>query len=158
MILVQNSICAPGCLRIRSARYKIDRIVIHIAEGTAAGTQTWFANPTRPVLTATHYLVAKNGTIFRFADERYKLYHAGSRTEAGWNDRSIGIEHEGWTDKADGSEAQLDASATLVRDIAARNKIPLDRSHIIGHCEIPGVDHTDPGPRWPWDAYMERLR
>ena len=29
-----------------------------------------------------------------------------------------------------------------------------ERAHIIGHHEVPGTDHTDPGPHWDWDLYI----
>jgi len=61
---------------------------------------------------------------------------------------SIGIEHEGYL--AHGhrwyTEAQYQSSAKLVRNLAARFNIPLDRDHIIGHEEIPArIRDTRPG-------------
>jgi hypothetical protein len=29
-----------------------------------------------------------------------------------------------------------------------------DRAHIIGQYEVPGSDHTDPGPNWDWVRYL----
>src|SRR5688572_24364985 len=55
-------------------------------------------------------------------------------------------------------------SAALTVDIASRQGVSLDRSHIIGHVEVPGCSsgsgggascHTDPGGGWDWDYYME---
>jgi MYXO-CTERM domain-containing protein len=54
-------------------------------------------------------------------------------------------------------------SAALVVDIATRQGVPLDRSHIIAHYEVPGCNspggggagcHTDPGTGWDWDRFM----
>ncbi|MET9133681.1 hypothetical protein [Streptomyces antibioticus] len=36
-----------------------------------------------------------------------------------------------------------------------RYGIPVDREHIVGHVEVPGTDHTDPGEHWDWDRYMK---
>src|SRR5205823_3600132 len=36
--------------------------------------------------------------------------------------------------------------------------IPADRAHIIGHNEVPGTDHSDPGPTWNWTYYMSLVR
>ena len=54
--------------------------------------------------------------------------------------------------------------ALEVRDLAKSYGVPLDREHIIGHDEIPGVTaarqagmHWDPGPYWDWDRYMQLL-
>ena len=38
--------------------------------------------------------------------------------------------------------------------VCARYGIPVDREHIIGHVEVPGTDHTDPGPGWDWKKYL----
>ena len=31
-------------------------------------------------------------------------------------------------------------------------------SHIAGHDQMAGNDHRDPGPDFPWQAYMHRIR
>src|SRR2546429_476351 len=36
--------------------------------------------------------------------------------------------------------------------------VPAARSHIIGHNEVPGTDHSDPGPTWNWTYYMSLVR
>jgi hypothetical protein len=46
------------------------------------------------------------------------------------------------------------AAAALVCAISARQGIPLDRAHVIGHNEVPGSTHTDPGPTWDWPHFM----
>jgi hypothetical protein len=57
------------------------------------------------------------------------------------------------------------SSAALVRYLAAKYNIPLDRAHIIGHDDVPGPTsstqagmHWDPGPFWDWARYMALLR
>jgi hypothetical protein len=56
------------------------------------------------------------------------------------------------------------ASAKLVRYLALRLGIPLDRNHIIGHDNVPGTVpstvagmHWDPGPYWDWHHYFDLL-
>jgi uncharacterized protein YgiM (DUF1202 family) len=34
----------------------------------------------------------------------------------------------------------------------------MDRSRIIGHNEVPGATHTDPGPYFNWSYYMSLVR
>jgi hypothetical protein len=79
---------------------------------------------------------------------------------------SIGIEHEGYAIKAGSwySEPQYESSAQLVKYLAAKFGIPLDREHIFGHDEVPGpLDsyvagmHWDPGPYWDWNHYFSLL-
>ncbi|HEY5932985.1 MAG TPA: peptidoglycan recognition family protein, partial [Kofleriaceae bacterium] len=100
-----------------------------------------------------HYLVdSVTGTTVQMADERLVVFH-----DACFNEESIGIEHEGYVEAGQlwYSDEQYEASARLVRDIAKRHEIPLDRDHILGHGEAPDCsDHTDPGPGWDWDRFM----
>ncbi|WP_010471205.1 N-acetylmuramoyl-L-alanine amidase, partial [Streptomyces somaliensis] len=58
----------------------------------------------------------------------------------------------------DFTPAMYAASARLTAGICARYGIPVDREHVIGHVEVEGTDHTDPGPHWDWDRYMELVR
>jgi N-acetylmuramoyl-L-alanine amidase len=46
------------------------------------------------------------------------------------------------------------ASAALTAEICNKYGIPKDRNHIIGHYQVPGTDHTDPGPNWDWVRYI----
>jgi N-acetyl-anhydromuramyl-L-alanine amidase AmpD len=103
-----------------------------------------------------HYLVdSVAGTTIQMADERMVVFH-----DACFNDESIGIEHEGYVEAGAlwYSDELYRASARLVRDIARRHDIPLDRSHILGHGEAPDCsDHTDPGPGWDWERFMAEV-
>ncbi|HTY43853.1 MAG TPA: N-acetylmuramoyl-L-alanine amidase, partial [Patescibacteria group bacterium] len=56
------------------------------------------------------------------------------------------------------TDAQIDSLVLLVSDIASRYDIPLDREHIIGHDEIDPGERSDPGPAFPWDDFIARLK
>ena len=72
------------------------------------------------------------------------------------NKYSFGTEHEGFVSSPVWyTEAMYIASAGLQRHLADTYAVPKDRNHIIGHSEVPGADHTDPGPLWDWDGYLE---
>ena len=153
---MSTQLAAPDAIRTRKAGVKVDRIIIHTAQGTLAGTVAWFQKPGRAVPTAAHYVVGEAGEIVQCVPDDLKALHAGSHTEPNWNDRSLGIEHAGWVD--DGkppSTAMLASSARVVAILAKKFGIPCDRQHIIGHVEVPGATHTDPGEEWPWAHYME---
>jgi N-acetyl-anhydromuramyl-L-alanine amidase AmpD len=124
-------------------------IVIHETEGTWISAANWFQNPRSRV--SAHYLVrAWDGGIMQFVGEGDTAYHA--RAANPW---SIGIEHE--YSRRYGiphTVTQYRSSAQLVCAIARRYGIPTDRRHIIGHNEVPGSDHSDPGPTWNWSYYM----
>jgi hypothetical protein len=85
--------------------------------------------------------------------EKDIAYHAGNWT---YNTQSCGIEHEGFvSDPSWYTDAMYRASAALTRNVCLKYGIPMDRTHIIGHVEIPGTTHTDPGPNWNWTFYMQ---
>jgi peptidoglycan hydrolase-like protein with peptidoglycan-binding domain len=131
----------------------ITQIIIHETSGTWFSAVNWFQNPRSRV--SAHYLVkAWGGGILQFVAESDTAFQARVA-----NPYSIGIEHE--FDPRHGvwhTDAQYRSSALLVCAIARRYGIPADRAHIIGHNEVPGTDHSDPGPTWNWNYYMSLVR
>ncbi|MGW5264891.1 N-acetylmuramoyl-L-alanine amidase [Microbispora sp. NPDC004025] len=136
----------------RPASDSIDRIVIHVTQGSYAGTISWFQNPAAQV--SAHYVVrSSDGAVTQMVREKDRAWHAGN---SDYNHHSVGVEHEGYVDDASWfTDAMYRSSAALVRSIATRYGIPMDRSHIVGHNQVPGSDHTDPGPHWDWNKYMQ---
>ncbi|WP_051430336.1 N-acetylmuramoyl-L-alanine amidase [Streptomyces roseochromogenus] len=135
----------------RPDSYAIDRVIIHVTQETYANALAIFANPEKQV--SVHYLVrSADGHIAQCVHEADIAWHAGNWD---YNTRSIGIEHEGWVDQpAYFTDALYTQSAKLTAAICTKYGIPKDREHIIGHYQVPGTDHTDPGPNWDWVRYM----
>ncbi|WPO75569.1 peptidoglycan recognition family protein [Streptomyces sp. KN37] len=135
----------------RPSTYPIDYVVIHVTQETYADTLAIFQNPARKV--SSHYVVrSRDGHIAQCVRDRNVGWHAGNWT---YNTRSIGIEHEGWVDKPQYfTNAMYEQSAALTAAICSKYGIPMDREHIIGHHQVPGSDHTDPGPYWDWSRYI----
>jgi N-acetyl-anhydromuramyl-L-alanine amidase AmpD len=134
--------------------YGVDRVIIHVTQGSYASAVRVFQDPAHQA--ATHYVVGRNGRVTQMIRELDVAYHAGNRS---FNERSVGIEHEGFVDRPqDFTAAMYESSARLTAAICERYGIPVDREHIIGHVEVPGTDHTDPGPHWDWPRYMELVR
>ncbi|USQ83616.1 N-acetylmuramoyl-L-alanine amidase [Streptomyces phaeoluteigriseus] len=134
--------------------YGVDMVVIHVTQGSLASAVQVFQDPAHRA--AAHYIVGKDGGITQMIRELDVAYHAGNRS---YNERSIGIEHEGFVDRPkDFTAAMYAASARLTAGICRRYGIPVDREHIIGHVEVPGTDHTDPGEHWDWDRYLRLVR
>lgn len=134
--------------------YEIDRVVIHVVQGGYRTALKVFKDPGHGA--AAHYVVRKDGHIAQMIRELDVAFHAGSRS---MNERSVGIEHEGFVDeKSSFTDAMYAASARLTAGICERYDIPVDREHIIGHVEVEGTDHTDPGPHWDWDRYLRLVR
>ena len=134
-------------------------IVIHDTEVSYNGTLAIFQNPYAYV--SSHYVLrAADGHIAQMVENKNVAWHAGN-----WyvNAHAIGLEHEGFAIEGATwySEQLYHASARLVRYLAGRYGIPLDRAHIVGHDDVPGPTpffqtrmHWDPGPFWDWAHYM----
>ncbi|PWU54458.1 N-acetylmuramoyl-L-alanine amidase [Micromonospora sp. S4605] len=145
----------------RPAQQKIEYIVIHDTEGyfwPSVGLVK------RADYVGWHYtLRSVDGHIAQHIKAKDVGWHAGN-----WyvNAKSIGLEHEGFAGHGTWyTEAMYRTSAKLVRHLALRFNIPLDRHHIIGHDNVPGTVpstvagmHWDPGPYWDWSHYFDLLK
>jgi N-acetyl-anhydromuramyl-L-alanine amidase AmpD len=139
----------------------IDYIVIHDTEATWDETLQLVQDPT---YLGWHYTVrSSDGLIAEHMHTTDVGWHAGN-----WyvNSKSIGVEHEGFLADPDAwyTEEMYRSSARLVRYLAAKYDIPLNRQHILGHDNVPGPTpayvagmHTDPGPYWDWAHYFALL-
>jgi hypothetical protein len=140
---------------------KIDYIIVHDTETSWQGTLRLVQDPT--YVSWQYTMRSSDGHTWQHVKAKDVAWHAGN-----WyvNMHSIGIEHEGFA--AQGAtwytESLYRNSAKLVRYLAEKNDIPLDRAHIIGHDQIPGTIpstvrgmHWDPGPYWDWEHYMELI-
>jgi hypothetical protein len=126
-------------------------IVLHYtAGGSAEGTKRYFDNlhmeKSRATLAAggdvnvsAHFLVDRDGTIFRLVPETRMARHA-----IGVNHIAIGVENVGDEDRWKLTDAQIEADAALIRDLAARFPIEL----VAGHHEVRSLEGT------PW--FVER--
>ncbi|MEU1146716.1 N-acetylmuramoyl-L-alanine amidase [Streptomyces sp. NPDC005863] len=145
----------------RPKSQSIDSIVIHDTEGRWEGVLNLVQDPT---YVSWHYtLRSTDGHIAQHVKAKDVAWHAGN-----WyvNSKSIGLEHEGFLTAPDTwyTEAMYRTSSRLVKYLAKKYDIPLDRQHILGHdnvqgtvtSSIPGM-HTDPGPYWDWQHYFTLL-
>jgi N-acetyl-anhydromuramyl-L-alanine amidase AmpD len=152
----------------------VDRVVIHgtvspCKAGGALAVARFFA---RPATQASAHYVVDPADVVRCLPETIVGWHAPP------NAHSIGVElcdpqkgdDDRWHD--DAHTAMLELAATLVRQIAARWKVPLlridalDLRHgqrgICGHVDVSQAwhesDHTDPGKGFPWAHFMDLVR
>ncbi|MDI5968981.1 N-acetylmuramoyl-L-alanine amidase [Streptomyces sp. SL13] len=141
---------------------RIRYIVIHDTEGGYASSLRSFRDPSGDAA-AQYVMRASDGAVTQMVPDQDIAFHAGNYW---FNLHSVGIEHEGFA--ASGAtwytEAQYRATADLVRYLSARYGVPLDREHVIGHDNVPGVTssgvagmHWDPGPYWDWTHFMALL-
>ena len=122
----------------------------------------WFQNPA--AYASAHYVIrSSDGHVTQTVPTQDIAWDS-----ANWSvyQHSVSIEHEGWAIHGATwyTEAQYETTAELVRYLAARYHIPLDRQHIFGHDEVPGSrdagqtkQHWDPGPYWDWSHFMDLL-
>ncbi|MBB4981340.1 N-acetylmuramoyl-L-alanine amidase [Streptomyces nymphaeiformis] len=145
----------------RPVSQSIDYIVIHDTEADWKTTLKLVQDPT--YVSWQYSLRSSDGHVAQHVPLKDVAWHAGN-----WfvNAKSVGLEHEGFLTSPDSwyTEAMYRSSARLVRYIAARYDIPLDRQHVLGHDNVPGTVtssikgmHTDPGPYWDWAHYFQLL-
>jgi len=142
---------------------KIHYIVLHVEEGYDQGTISWFQNPASQV--SAHYVVrSSDGRVTQMVRTRDIARHAGN-----WsiNMHGIGIEQEGFALEGATwfSEPMYRSTARLVRYLADRFDVPLDRGHIIDSNEVPPTTpervrlmHWDTGPLYDWQHIMELVK
>ncbi|GGT28594.1 N-acetylmuramoyl-L-alanine amidase [Streptomyces chromofuscus] len=140
---------------------KVEYIVIHDTEGPLPAMLETVQDPNE---VSWHYSVrSSDGHVIQHVKTKDAARHSGSQYI---NARSIGIEHEGILAQPDTwyTEQMYQASARLVRYLAKKYDVPLDRQHIFGHDNVPspmGVTipsmHDDPGPFWDWEHYFDLL-
>jgi hypothetical protein len=143
----------------QQASMKIKYIIIHDTEGSYNSAISTFQNPAAQV-SANYVIRSSDGAVTEMVRPRNVSWGAGD-----WyvNMHAINIENEGFA--AQGStwytKALYSSCAALVRYLAARYGIPLDRQHILGHEDVPGptdfytsIQHWDPGPFWNWNHFM----
>ncbi len=138
----------------RPSSHPIRYVIVHVTQGSYVGAISWFQNPNSRV--SAHYVLrSSDGEVTQMVRHKDIAWHAGNWT---YNTQSIGIEHEGWVhDPRWFTTAMYRSSANVARFICDRHGIPKTRQYIIGHNEVPGADHTDPGPHWNWPYYISLI-
>jgi N-acetyl-anhydromuramyl-L-alanine amidase AmpD len=154
----------------------IEYVVVHDTEGGwDASVATLQNDPGKSV----QYIIGTDGRTAQFLAESVNAWHAGNSY---YNNRSVGIEHVGYSTKPY-PDAQYAKSAEMLKYLTDKYKIAKDRAHVIGHDQIPNGNkiaqsspacalspkdcesspnyggasrHTDPGV-WEWCSYMPRF-
>jgi N-acetyl-anhydromuramyl-L-alanine amidase AmpD len=138
---------------------KIYSIVIHDTEESYANTIATFTNPASYV-SANYVIKSSNGAVTEMVRPHNVAWAVGNWY---YNTHSVSIENEGFA--AQGAtwytNAMYRSDALLVRYLAHRYGVPLNREHIIGHDNVGGPSnsgnaamHWDPGPFWNWNYFM----
>jgi N-acetyl-anhydromuramyl-L-alanine amidase AmpD len=147
----------------RPADMQIKYIYIHDTEGSYDSAISHFQDPTSYV-SANYVVRSSDGAVTQMVPNSGVSWGIGD-----WygNMHGINIENEGVAAQGANwfSPAMYKTNAELVRYLAAKYHIPLDRQHILGHDNVPTVtsarlsgQHWDPGPYWDWDYFMDLVQ
>lgn len=114
-------------------------VVLHVEEGTEAGTRSWFGE-TRSQASA-HFGVAKDGSVDQFVDTK-----DGAWAEAAGNPYGISIETEG-QDSEPLTEAQVEAIAEIYAWVHKEHGVKVQRTQDPEHGE-GFIAHGEGGQAW----------
>jgi N-acetyl-anhydromuramyl-L-alanine amidase AmpD len=147
----------------------VSAVTLHTAQGSYAGTISWFKNSTSNV--SAHYVIrSSDGQVTQMVRNAHTAWHVRNQ-----NSYTLGIEHEGYVNNSAWyTTAMYNASAALVRDFCSKyaaitcssaysgapssgiNVLPTSVK-IKGHQHFTGQTHTDPGINWNWAHYYTLL-
>ena len=145
---IENRLASWGFAK--AIERKIDTVVIHSTYNATGGdpfSVSKIIDIYKSYGVSPHYLVARDGTVYRMVEEKNIAYHAGESEmpdgRKNVNAFSIGIEVIG-KDNGGPSDAQYDALKKLLADIETRQTI----KHVLGHSDIAPGRKSDP---WGFD-------
>ena|SRR3990167_1323865 len=128
---------------------KIEGVVLHIAQGSLIGTDSWFRKERPGNESSAHEGIGKNGDVHIYVEREDTAYHAGRVNQPTWplikkttwggivnpNGYTYGIENEGfrgdtWT------EPQMVSLVDRVRLVLQTAGLSFTRAHVVSHSEI----------------------
>ena len=145
-------------------------VIVHTCESGYTSCWSWLVNPVSQV--SAHYVVSEEGDeISQLVRDSARAFHIAAIYDCSLNRRhecrlhgvqsnhfTVGVEHAGFAAQDSFPSSQLAASAALVCDVTRRLDVPRDWQHVVGHGMLQPRNRTDPGPRWPWVAYLHRIQ
>ncbi len=123
-------------------------IIHHTSNDNIEHSLRVLTSPTPRV--SAHYLLARDGRIYRLVDERQRAWHAGASFWGGQRDlnsASIGIELDN-NGNEPFAEPQMRALLALLGDLKSRHNIPAE--NFLGHGDIAPGRKVDPSHFFPW--------
>lgn len=144
-----------SCFGDRASGARIELIVIHYTamENAEAALERLCGSEFE---VSAHYLVGRDGTVFRMVPEDKRAWHAGAGSWAGRGDvnsRSIGIEldNDGVSQFA---EPLMEKLEILLAEILDRHALP--PWAVIGHSDMAPGRKRDPGRHFNWRRLAEK--
>lgn len=129
--------------------YKIEGVVVHIMQGTLAGTDEHFKTYRPGAESSSHEGIGKNGDVHIYVEPQDTAYHAGRFNNPTWpgmkknlwggwinaNAYTYGIECEGWRGER-WTEEQMVSLTERVKLRLQTSSLPFTRRYVISHNEI----------------------
>jgi len=151
--MIIRDILSPNYSRNKRSVNSIKIIVIHYTgmQSERESIQK-FCNFNSKV--SSHYLINRNGKVFRMVLESHIAWHAGKSCWGKYknlNKNSIGVElvnkgHQfGYTNF---TKKQISSLIKLCKKIIKKYKI--NKRNIVGHSDIAPIRKIDPGEKFPW--------
>lgn len=136
----------------RERSYNINRVIIHVGEGSHSSIVGWFQNPAANV--SAHYVVNRRGAASQCVRHKNIAWHAGNWW---YNSHSIGIEHAGYgANRGTWTRAMYRASARITAYTCRRHNIPVTTRHILTHRRVSAT--RCPGKHFNYRRYMRLVR
>jgi len=129
-------------------------VLHHTGDEDAVRALTVLTDPLQKV--SSHYLIARDGTIFYLVDEQVRAWHAGESYWGGdrdLNSASIGIELVNNGDEPF-PDPQIAALTALLADLKTRYRIPT--ANFLGHGDVAPGRKVDPSRWFPWRRLAEQ--
>tara|TARA_B100000609_G_scaffold189065_1_gene175766 strand:+ start:72 stop:776 length:705 start_codon:yes stop_codon:yes gene_type:complete len=143
--------------KIPSKKRRIKFIILHYT-GMQSTIESISRLKSEKFKVSCHYLISKNGHIYRLVSEKNVAWHAGKsrwREFVNLNTCSVGIEIQ---NKGHGKNyemydiKQVSAVRKLCLKLRKKYKIPL--KNILGHSDISPLRKKDPGEKFPWNSII----
>jgi N-acetylmuramoyl-L-alanine amidase len=129
-------------------------ILHHTSDDSAEASLRTLTDPIKEV--SSHYLIARDGTLYYLVDELARAWHAGDSYWGGTTDlnsASIGIELDN-NGSEPFAEPMIDTLLRLLDDLKTRYRIPT--ANFLGHGDIIPGRKVDPSRFFPWKLLAER--
>ncbi len=140
----------------------IDMIVLHAtATDTLADTFYYLIEKEGDARVSSHYVIDRDGTIYRLVPDEKRAWHAGVST---WGDilsdinsHSIGIEFQcpasGDRTFTEFTSAQIESGIALCQSLMA--KYAILPHNVVAHSDIAPNRKFDPGITFPFEKFWE---
>lgn len=148
----------PGINWVATTNYNLRKpnyvIIHHTAQNSAEQTLRTFTLERTSV--SSHYVIAKDGTIYHMLNDYFRGWHAGAGKWGSNNDinsSSLGIELDNNGFEPFPKE-QINSLLMLLKTLKDKYKIPTE--NFLGHADIAPKRKSDPSAFFPWDILANK--